>query len=296
MLRRVDADESEDLTHDCLIVELFPLPMFEPLYGGAPAPLARQLVVFDFDWTLVEDNSDTFVLEKLGARQFLESLQREGEASWTRAMDRSLQYAGQHLGAAPDSVRSAARETPMDRCVADAVRALAADERFDLHIASDANSVFISEILERRGLSGCFKGVHTNPAAFEGPLGALRVRAACEEPHGCPLCPPNLCKGSVLERLLAEGSYARVVYVGDGANDLCPCCRTGPWDLVLARRSYPDGRAAPLLRRALAGGDGAAAAAPRGPAYTGARVNAAVAPWDTARGLAELLATLPRRP
>lgn len=39
----------------------------------------------------------------------------------------------------------------------------------------------------------------------------------------------------ILERLLLEGSYTHVVYIGDGRNDLCPCTRLGPGDAILAR-------------------------------------------------------------
>lgn len=66
--------------------------------------------------------------------------------------------------------------------------------------------------------------------------------------HGCPLCPANLCKGAELRRLrfgaagghhaaqqLCSGSYGRIVYAGDGANDICPALSLGPSDVVLAR-------------------------------------------------------------
>jgi HAD superfamily phosphoserine phosphatase-like hydrolase len=143
--------------------------------------------------------------------------------------------------------RAAARETPMSPAVVSALRKLGEAGDCDLHILSDANSVFISEILVKHGLASCIDGIHTNPASFCD--GALRVRPFHDEPHGCALCPSNLCKGAVMEQLLMRGQYARVVYVGDGGNDFCPSCRTGPWDTVLARSAYPDGRKAPLVRK-----------------------------------------------
>ena len=39
----------------------------------------RNLAVFDFDWSLVEENSDTWVLQKLGALDIFKRLQSEGE-------------------------------------------------------------------------------------------------------------------------------------------------------------------------------------------------------------------------
>ena len=43
-------------------------------------------------------------------------------------------------------------------------------------------------------------------------------------------------------------SVQRVVYLGDGRSDYCPCTRLGPNNCMLARQSYPDGSACALLK------------------------------------------------
>lgn len=58
-------------------------------------------------------------------------------------------------------------------------------------------------------------------------------------PHGCPLCPVNLCKGRELDAMRAAAPRRKVVYAGDGANDLCPALCLGPDDVVLARSGHP---------------------------------------------------------
>ena len=40
----------------------------------------EKLIVFDFDWSLVEENSDTWVLQKLGALDIFKRLQSQGKA------------------------------------------------------------------------------------------------------------------------------------------------------------------------------------------------------------------------
>ena len=52
----------------------------------------------------------------------------------------------------------------------------------------------------------------------------------------------------VLEDLLLQHNYQRVVYLGDGKGDHCPCTRLGPNDCILARRSYPDGSPCALAK------------------------------------------------
>lgn len=70
--------------------------------------------------------------------------------------------------------------------------------------------------------------------------------------HNCPLCPSNLCKGREMAQLLqqqrkaaagSQGSAAcstrgRVVYAGDGANDICPALALGADDVVLAKAGH----------------------------------------------------------
>lgn len=108
---------------------------------------------------------------------------------------------------------------------------------------SDANSYFIKEILERHGLQEYFSQVHTNPAHVDDS-GALRVLPfhPKDTPHGCKLCPLNMCKGLILDSIRKGSSETlkrRVIYVGDGGGDYCPSLRLVRGDHVLARQGFP---------------------------------------------------------
>lgn len=112
------------------------------------------------------------------------------------------------------------------------------------------------------------------PSSAPPAASAAPSSAPCLPPHhGCPLCPPNLCKGAALRRLRVERPFARVVYAGDGAGDLCPALSLGPGDVLLARRRH---RLAAILdeRRA------------QGLSVGGARIEL----WDTAEDLRRLVA------
>ncbi|KAK9905585.1 hypothetical protein WJX75_002525 [Coccomyxa subellipsoidea] len=214
----------------------------------ANATQARTMVVFDFDWSLVEENSDTWVLDQLGATEIFKQL-KATVMPWTELMDASLLAAHEKLGKHRQDIAEACASTPFAACMRQAVVDLAA-RGCDLVIVSDANSFFIEAILQHHGLLEHFKEVHTNRATWEG--GALHVRPHHQgaEPHGCPNCPANLCKGKVMEQLLLQQNYSRVVFLGDGAGDLCPSTRLGPRDFVLSREFYPTGAPCSLLRLA----------------------------------------------
>lgn len=73
------------------------------------------------------------------------------------------------------------------------------DDRFrcDLRIVSDANYFFIETILEHFGIRECFNEINTNPN-FVDKEGRLRISPHHDFPHGCKLCPPNMCKVHLL--------------------------------------------------------------------------------------------------
>jgi 2,3-diketo-5-methylthio-1-phosphopentane phosphatase len=151
----------------------------------------------------------------------------------------------------------------------------------DVKILSDCNSVFISHILAGARAINLVKDIITNTAAFEWAAdmsavpttseelrnssgsgtrsgGHKLVIKPCQGAHGlaghtCSMCPENLCKGVEVRNIRSSGVYQRVVYAGDGMNDICPALCLGPKDVVLARAGHP---LAEYLQRAEAGQEG----------------------------------------
>jgi pyridoxal phosphate phosphatase PHOSPHO2 len=115
-------------------------------------------------------------------------------------------------------------------------------------ILSDANTVYISHFLESKGLDKFFSLIVSNPASWSSS-GLLLIQPYQHELNDvsdvidvklkCPLCPTNLCKGQVLSKIQTTlGSDDRVLYIGDGGNDLCPCLRLRECDFVAARNDF----------------------------------------------------------
>ncbi|KAF6138165.1 hypothetical protein GIB67_011005 [Kingdonia uniflora] len=112
----------------------------------------------------------------------------------------------------------------------------------DLKVVSDANMFFIETILKHHGLIGYFSEINTNPS-FIDEVGKLRISPYQDftlSPHGCDLCPPNMCKGLVIERMKAstEG-INRFIYLGDGKGDFCPSLKLREGDYMMPRKNYP---------------------------------------------------------
>jgi 2-hydroxy-3-keto-5-methylthiopentenyl-1-phosphate phosphatase len=101
------------------------------------------------------------------------------------------------------------------------------------------------------GLGG---GGNSSAAASSSSGFKLVIQPRQPHSHNCPLCPSNLCKGQEMAQLLqqqrkaaasngaaakpAACSRGRVVYAGDGANDICPALALGPDDVVLAKAGH----------------------------------------------------------
>ena len=247
----------------------------------AASSASGHVVVFDFDLSLIDVNSDTHVPARLAPEVLDFVRSRARETPWTQLMAEAC--ARMHaLGVARAQVEDCLRAMPAAPELIAAVRAAAAAGA-RLHIVSDANEVFIGEFLRAHALGPLFASVHTNRAAWraDGLLEVAPFHEAAAPPHGCARCPPNLCKGLVMDALgLSAGSgagggagaataaaAASVTYIGDGGGDLCPALRLGARDLVLARGGFPLARAlhaaegAPLLAVLVEWEDGRALAA-----------------------------------
>ncbi|CAG8749644.1 5842_t:CDS:2, partial [Acaulospora colombiana] len=98
----------------------------------------------------------------------------------------------------------------------------------EIVIISDANVVYIEEVLKAYGVRDLITHVITNPASWD-ENGRLRIRRLVpkDNPHGCKNnCSENICKGKELLGHISSGPrYDRIIYVGDSMNDFCPATK-----------------------------------------------------------------------
>ncbi|KAJ1278617.1 hypothetical protein BS78_04G092500 [Paspalum vaginatum] len=214
--------------------------------NGAP------LVVFDFDKTIVDCDSDNWVVDALGATRRFDELLRH--LPWNHAIDAMMGELHAE-GKAAEDIRASLRAAPLSPHVVAAVKAARA-LGCELRVLSDANAFFIDTVLAHHGLAAYFSATDTNPARLDA-AGRLTIRpyhdfgdAAAADGHGCalPTCPPNMCKGKVMERILLQEEAAAaaasrrrraVVYLGDGRGDYCPSLKLREGDYVMPRAGHP---------------------------------------------------------
>ncbi|PAV18774.1 hypothetical protein PNOK_0561700 [Pyrrhoderma noxium] len=200
----------------------------------------RQLVVFDFDWSLADQDTDRWVFEVLAPHLRRRMKNLKDEVQWTDLVAQSLRLVHDE-GKSREDIENALRIMPFHPAMVRALKNLKAREGRDttFFILSNSNEVFISTILKEKGLTDLFDLVVTNPAEWD-PSGLLKLRRRVDPSgpqHNCKVgCSPNMCKGAELEAFLKDKEpFDRIFYVGDGSNDYCPIIRLREQDTVLCR-------------------------------------------------------------
>lgn len=199
------------------------------------------LVAFDFDHTIIDDNSDLYV-RKLAPQGKIPQHIRElySNNGWTEYMASIFEFLFQN-GTTPEQILSCMTEIDFTEGMPQLLKFLGENEHFDIIIISDSNSVFISHIMKHAGYDHYVDETYTNPAKFSD-AGCLTLEYYHHQ-DWCQLSTKNLCKGHILlDHIQKQKSlgvnYSTVAYVGDGSNDLCPGLKLNTGDILFARTGF----------------------------------------------------------
>ncbi|KAG4124914.1 hypothetical protein ERO13_D10G066750v2 [Gossypium hirsutum] len=123
----------------------------------------------DFDKTILDCDSDNWVVDKLGATElFNELLPTMPLNSLMDRMMKELHIQGTKI----EDIVAVLKRTPIHPRIIQAIKSAHA-LGCDLKIVSDANVFFIDTILKHHGLKECFSEINTNPS-FVDEEGRLR--------------------------------------------------------------------------------------------------------------------------
>ncbi|KAG2106529.1 putative phosphatase-domain-containing protein [Suillus cothurnatus] len=171
------------------------------------ATIKTQLVVFDFDWSMADQDTDRWIFEVLAPdiRRKIKTLKES--VQWTDLIAQSLQEIHAR-GRTREEIEHTLRQMPfVTPAMVRGVTNLkgGSNPTTTFFCLSNANSVFINTILESKGLQNLFEEIVTNPAEFE-PSGLLKLRRRVDPngpQHSCTVgCSPNMCKGEELAAFL----------------------------------------------------------------------------------------------
>ncbi len=127
-------------------------------------------VVWDFDWSLVNENSDTWIFEQL-ASPATRALMRDTAEQWTQRCDRAALSLQLRDGVPVAAVAAAFSRLPIFPEHLQVVRELHAAGVHQF-IVSDANTMFIKAFLDAHDLVSCFSAVVSNTARSQSRVAA----------------------------------------------------------------------------------------------------------------------------
>ncbi|KAF6197914.1 hypothetical protein GE061_007656 [Apolygus lucorum] len=199
-----------------------------------PYKMPTLLLAFDFDHTIIDDNSDTVVRGLLKEKPTTSY----SSCGWTSYMQEIFTMLAAQ-GTTESQIRKAVVDLREVEGFSDLMESLQ-DLDAEVIIISDSNEYFIHHWLVGKGIVEKVKKVFTNPAKFVG--GELKI----EKYHvqdWCQNSTENLCKGYILENYINERKcdgvvFDQVFYIGDGQNDYCPSTKLREIDVTFPRVGY----------------------------------------------------------
>lgn len=205
--------------------------------------IQKELVVFDFDETIVDCNSDSWVHQLAKEKKIPENLEFYLGQDYFKHVQSVLAFLYSEGITEKDFIQCLSTMPQVVGMIDPLIRTLASmREKYDIVILSDANSFFISSYLKSLDLDDKITAVLTNPARIDDN-GQLLITEYHIQDY-CTISSRNLCKGEALRNFIGKMMldcktvYNCVNYVGDGENDLCPSSKLSPRDRIFPRRGY----------------------------------------------------------
>lgn len=192
------------------------------------------LAVFDFDHTIVNDNSDIVARDIINPPTLIPDI-KDYPNNWTQYMQQVFITIKNMKFPVEQIIEIISSMKPVEG-IPELMRAIY-NNNIDIIVVSDSNSLFIQNWLERNKLLNIVSYVYTNKATIEDDL--IRI-----EPYAlqtiCDRCTKNMCKGTIVEEhvLRTNKKYNKTLYFGDGKNDLCPVLKLTQCDIAFPRLGY----------------------------------------------------------
>jgi 2,3-diketo-5-methylthio-1-phosphopentane phosphatase len=195
----------------------------------------KQLLVYDFDNTIVEGFSDFHAIDLMKDKLLKEEiLLKYGKLSWLEVMQEIfVELKKQNINS--ELVKDAVINCKMNEGFKELFEYVNLNYHlYDSMIVSGGNSLFIRWILEKYNHKMKFFAL---PSQIQDDS-SFKIDKM--HSHDCPLCPLEMCKKKVISDYL-EGnkkSYRNIVFIGDGYNDYCTSIWLKEHDYILPREKF----------------------------------------------------------
>lgn len=208
-----------------------------------------KIAVFDFDYTIINANSSTFLNKLVIEAEFLEKKQPirtpsiaelnrfkypeevekyRDERNFTLLYQQIFRYMYNKYGINKQKMEKCLKEIRISESMKNLFKVLN-ENGFELMIVSDSNTFVIEKIIEQNNLTEFFGNrIFANQVDFDSDgqvtiLPCIDVKKFDRLNCVKDTCRENICKRFVIDNFLSKkiGFTKQIIYVGDGKIDFC---------------------------------------------------------------------------
>ena len=192
-------------------------------------------MIFDFDQTIIDDDSTSFIIKLLENSDFHENdlYKKHINTKWVEYVQDLLnRINNQKINIT--KIQNIFNKIKVTNGFLNLFNHLKENENiFESIILSNSNNLFINWWATNRNIP--IKQIIANKA--EAVSNTL-IKIWNDQKSTCKYC-PDLCKKMCLEEYVKDKQYKKLIYVGDGENDFCPAQVLDKGDYLFIRNKFP---------------------------------------------------------
>ena len=202
----------------------------------------KSLLIFDFDKTIIDDDSYGHVILKTLTKEELQNIFDRRYENWVDGYNYSLKQIKYH-GKTKEDFDKMLDELSLTKGMADLFSYIKAQKNnYDSIILSCGYDYVIKYILKKFNISNVFLDIICNPSREANPDETDQfIYVMKKKPHDCDKCNPCSCKNNEFKEFSSThdmNNYDKIIFICDGYNDICLAKNLGKNDITMARKDF----------------------------------------------------------
>ena len=202
----------------------------------------KSLLIFDFDKTIIDDDSYGHVILKTLTKEELQNIFDRRNENWVDGYNYSLKQIKYH-GKTKEDFDKMLDELSLTKGMADLFSYIKAQKNnYDSIILSCGYDYVIKYILKKFNISNVFLDIICNPSREANPDETDQfIYVMKKKPHDCDKCNPCSCKNNEFKEFSSThdmNNYDKIIFICDGYNDICLAKNLGKNDITMARKDF----------------------------------------------------------
>ena len=202
----------------------------------------KTLLIFDFDKTILNDDSFGHIILNTLTKEELQIIYNNRNENWVDGYNYALKQLKSH-GITKEKFNEMLNQISLTQGMSELFNYIKEKkENYDSIILSSNYEYVIKYILNKNNIIDIFLDIITNPSREANQdekdqfIYALKKRE-----HNCKICNPCSCKKNEFKEFCNThdmNNYDKVIFICDGFNDFCLAVDLGENDITLMRKNF----------------------------------------------------------